>query len=141
MNNPRNRKAVTPWMNPQDALAELATLNPNEPIKPLKPLKPRARELESLKAVNQAENLVNEIVTTASLKGLLVTARATRKASLRSVASKAGMAHTQLLSIENSDGNVQLGTLARIAEALDCQLRVSFVPNDDAPVMETVIHR
>lgn len=138
MNKPRNRKAAEPWMNPKDALAELAKLDPNEPIKPLKP---RARKLESLKAIDQAENLVNEIITTASLKGLLLTARATRKASLRSVASKAGMAHTQLLSIENSDGNVQLGTLARIAEALDCQLRVSFVPNDNAPVMETLIHR
>ncbi len=133
----RNRKAPTPWMNPNDALAELAKLNPNEAIKPLKT---RNRKLEDQTATQRADDLVNEIITAASLKGLLLTARAKRKVSLRSVASKAGMAHTQLLGIENSDGNVQLVTLARIAQALNCELRVAFVPNDNTPVMETRIH-
>ncbi len=137
MNKPRNRKAKTPWMNPSDALAELASLNPNEAIKPIKP---HNRRLEDAKATLRADELVNEIITTASLKALLLTARAKRKASLRNIAGKAKMAHTQLLSIENSDGNVQLVTLARIAEALNCELRVAFVPNDNTPVMETRIH-
>jgi DNA-binding phage protein len=133
----RNRTAAEPWMNPTNALAELAALDATQPIKPLQK---RSRELENQKAIEKADAMVQEILTTASLKGLLHEARAARKASLRSVASKAGMAHTQLLSIENSDGNVQLTTLARIAEALDCQLRVAFVPNDNTAVMETRIH-
>jgi DNA-binding phage protein len=137
MNKPRNRQAKTPWMNPTEALAELANLNPFEPIKPLKT---RNRKLENQTAVQQADDMTNEIITAASLKGLLLTARASRNVSLRSVASKAGMAHTQLLGIENSDGNVQLVTLARIAQALNCELRVAFVPNDNTPVMETRIH-
>ncbi len=137
MNKPRNRKAPTPWMNPNEALAELAKLSLSEPIKPIKT---RNRKLENQTTAQQADNMVNEIITAASLKGLLLTARESRKVSLRSVASKAGMAHTQLLGIENSDGNVQLVTLARIAQALNCELRVAFVPNDNAPVMETRIH-
>jgi DNA-binding phage protein len=133
----RNRTAPQPWMNPADALLELAALEATQPIKPLQE---RTRELENQKAMIEADSMVQEILTTASLKGLLHEARAARKASLRSVASKAGMAHTQLLSIENSDGNVQLTTLARIAEALNCQLRIAFVPNDNTAVMETRIH-
>jgi transcriptional regulator with XRE-family HTH domain len=60
--------------------------------------------------------------------GLLREARAIHKSSLRTVAQKAGMAHTQLLAIENSNGKVELKTLARIADALECELRVAFVP-------------
>jgi DNA-binding phage protein len=137
MNKPRNRQAKTPWMNPTEALAELAKLNPLEPIKPLKP---RHRKLEDQTVAQHADDMMNEVITAASLKGLLLTARERRHASLRSVASKAGMAHTQLLGIENSDGNVQLVTLARIAQALNCELRVAFVPNDNTPVMEARIH-
>jgi DNA-binding Xre family transcriptional regulator len=132
----RNRSAKQPWMNPSDALAELAALDASQPIRPLKT---RNRSREDLGVADQHEQTVREIITAASLKALLLEARAARKATLRATASKAGMAHTQLLSIENSDGNVQLTTLSRIAAALDCELRVAFVPKDNAPVLETRI--
>ena len=134
----RNRKAATPWMNPQDALAELALLDSNLPITPLK--KRTSIKLDQAE-LEKATDMADIIFTAASLKNLLLEARGRRKISLRSVATKAGMAHTQLLGIENSDGNVQLVTLARIAEALDCQLKIAFVPNDKTPILETMIHR
>jgi DNA-binding Xre family transcriptional regulator len=72
-----------------------------------------------------------------NLRRLWLTARGSSH-SKKQFAQKAVMAHTQLLAIENSNGKVELKTLARIADALECELRVAFVPRaNPKQVIET----
>lgn len=122
------RRAKTPWINPSEALAMLAQLPADQPIRPQTPRKklppPTVYEKDT-------DLLIQDILVAGSLRELLRQARADNESSLRAVAQKAGMAHTQLLSIENSNGKVELGTLARIAEAMQYELHIAFVPKEE----------
>jgi DNA-binding phage protein len=115
-----------PWMNPAEALQLLSQLPSDQPIVRQKKTKlppPTTYEQDT-------DLLVQDILVAGSLRELLQQARAENNSSLRGTAQKAGMAHTQLLSIENSNGKVELATLARIAEAMQYELRIAFVPKE-----------
>ena len=124
-----SRRAKQPWIDPSAALAELSLLAADQPIRPIEP---RQKTPEPSEYEKDTDTLIRDILVAGSLKELLREARAASHTSLRGIAKKAGMAHSQLLAIENSNGKVELNTLARIAEALDCELRVSFVPIQDS---------
>jgi DNA-binding phage protein len=115
-----------PWMNPAEALQILSQLPSDQPI-----VRQKKTKLPAPTTYEQdTDLLVQDILVAGSLRELLRQARAENDSSLRHVAQKAGMAHTQLLSIENSNGKVELATLARIAEAMQYELRIAFVPKE-----------
>lgn len=66
------------------------------------------------------------------------TARKTRRLSLESVASKAGISGAALSYIERGKTHVTLETLEKIAEALECDLQVEIIATNEASPAQRV---
>jgi ribosome-binding protein aMBF1 (putative translation factor) len=112
-------------ITPAQALAELAHLPHDQPLR-----RPASNEQlpPAITSPAEIDGLFEEVMVLANLKQLLANARQRRGLSLRQAATSAGMKHPQLAQIEQSDGRVELRTLARLAQALDFELHLSLVP-------------
>ena len=66
-----------------------------------------------------------------SLARLLRAARTDMNRSLTDVANSVGKTRSWISQIEKEGSNLQISTLKSYADALDCDVQVSFVPRDE----------